>query len=401
MKKIMENEYQYTIGGSLPSDSCSYVIRKADDEFYRTLKTGEFCSIFNSTQTGKSSLRVRTMERLTKEGFACGFVDLSSVGIVGVDTEKWYINIFHNLVKSFELACKFNFNWLEWWRSCDKELSPPQKLDKFIGEILLEKIDKKIVIFIDELDHVLNLDFETDGFFAWMQSCYNNRDVRSSYKRLTFALLGVASPSELIKDRQLVPFKIGRVIELNGFTLEESLPLARGLQNAAENPQIVLKEILNWTGGQPFLTQKLCSLVAQFTPYIVRGKESEAIEDIVKTTIIENWEFKDEPRHLRTIRDRLLYQDGQAKKRLELYQDILKDSPPAIAIEVESQSRAIAASANGKMQEELENVVDAWDLGYSGEDIVVAVVDDGIKVHPALIYETDGVTQRYREDLDR
>ncbi|MBP0019605.1 MAG: S8 family serine peptidase, partial [Cyanobacteria bacterium SBLK] len=47
------------------------------------------------------------------------------------------------------------------------------------------------------------------------------------------------------------------------------------------------------------------------------------------------------------------------------------------------------------------NVVDAWDLGYSGEDIVVAVVDDGIKVHPALIYETDGVTQRYREDLDR
>jgi subtilisin family serine protease len=47
------------------------------------------------------------------------------------------------------------------------------------------------------------------------------------------------------------------------------------------------------------------------------------------------------------------------------------------------------------------NVLGAWELGYSGKDIVVAVVDDGIKVHPALIYEVDGITPRYREDLDK
>jgi hypothetical protein len=34
---------------------------------------------------------------------------------------------------------------------------------------------------------------------------------------LTFALLGVATPSDLIEDKRRTPFNIGRAIQLNGF----------------------------------------------------------------------------------------------------------------------------------------------------------------------------------------
>jgi len=43
----------------------------------------------------------------------------------------------------------------------------------------------------------------------------------------------------------------------------------------------VLQRILDWTGGQPFLTQKLCQLIAKFPGVIGAGKEVEIIDKLV------------------------------------------------------------------------------------------------------------------------
>jgi hypothetical protein len=73
----------------------------------------------------------------------------------------------------------------------------------------------------------------------------------------------VGTPSDLISDPTRTPFNIGHAIDLYGFTLQEAQPLANGLEGKTANPQQLLAEILKWTGGQPFLTQKLCKLVLQ------------------------------------------------------------------------------------------------------------------------------------------
>jgi hypothetical protein len=111
------------------------------------------------------------------------------------------------------------------------------------------------------IDSVLSLKFNIDDFFAVIRDCYNQRAMKSEYRRLTFALIGVATPSDLIQDKRRTPFNIGRAIELTGFQLQEAQPLALGFEKKVSNPQEVLREILAWTGGQPFLTQKLCQLV--------------------------------------------------------------------------------------------------------------------------------------------
>lgn len=206
---------QYKVGGTLELKDI-YVVREADEQLYQALKKGQFCAVLNSRQQGKSSLAIRTWDRLNQEDIACVVIDLMSVVPKDITADKFtadtlYSGICQNFVRRWELSV----NRRQWWRERN-DLSSIQRFSEFIEGVLLAEIQQPVVIFFDEINTLINLPFK-DDFFKLIRTCYNQRALNSDYQRLTFALFGVAAPWDLISDNTQTPFNIGREIELHGF----------------------------------------------------------------------------------------------------------------------------------------------------------------------------------------
>jgi AAA-like domain/GUN4-like len=339
-------------GGALSGNALIYVFRSADEMIYQFVTQGRFCSVLTARQMGKSSLINRTIQRLQAEQkFACSVVSLMNISRDGVTSKQWYLS----LARKISRDCLQHFDADKW--DADQSLTPASRFGRFLEMLLQEVPDHlQIVIFIDELNSIFSLDFPADDFFAIVREHYDTRSRESERNRLTFAFLGVASPYDLIRDKLNTTFNVGSQIELTGFRYEEAHPLLIGLQSEqcqTDHPEALLKAILEQTGGQPFLTQKLCQLVLESDRDFSLNCLETSLAQLVQTEIIQNWERQDNPQHLRTIRDRILRNEQYRDPMLELYQEILQRSSiqaDGSVVQIELQLSGLVKKLEGQLR---------------------------------------------------
>jgi hypothetical protein len=249
----------YVTGGAVGRNAASYVARQADDELYDGLRRGDICYVLTSRQMGKSSLMVRTADRLRRDGATVVRLDLSGIGL-NVSAEQWYYGLLSRIGRQLGLEDELEQFWLD-----HDKLGPVQRWMEAIRRVVLGRRDGPVVIFIDEIDVVLSLgeSFSTDEFFAAIRESFGRRDEDPEWRRLTFCLLGVATPSDLIQDPRTTPFNVGRRVELHDFTPAEAAPLTAGLGRPRAASEALLRRVLFWTGGHPYLTQRICRALAE------------------------------------------------------------------------------------------------------------------------------------------
>jgi WD40 repeat protein len=323
----------YVTGGTLRPDAPSYVERQADRDLYLGLSRGEFCYVLHARQMGKSSLMARTAARLREEGVAVVVLDLTAIG-QNVSVEQWYDGLLVQLGEALDLEDELD----DFWRERSR-LGPLQRWMAALRDVVLARVPGRVVLFIDEIDVVQSLPFSTDEFFAGIRECYNRRAEDPAFERLTFCLLGVASPPDLIRDTRLTPFNIGRRIELTDFTEAEAAPLAMGLltpppcplpetergsslgacgdtplsasgrgAGGRGQPDALLRRILHWTGGHPYLTQRVCQAVAAWSsaPSTEHREPGTAVVDRLCDELFLSSRARERDNNLLFVRESLL-----------------------------------------------------------------------------------------------
>lgn len=335
------NEF-FISGGTLRADAPCYVERQADRDLVHGLLAGEFCYVLTSRQMGKSSLMVRTAQKLREQGVCVVVLDLTAIG-QNVTPEQWYDGLALRLGSQLRLEDELEDFWQE-----NLRLGPCQRWFAALRDCALVRLKgaavaiaagqvqpegapvaptPRLVVFIDELDAVRSLPFPTEEFFAAIRECYHRRAQDQELNDLTFCLLGVAAPFELMKDVRMTPFNIGRRIELVDFSLTEAQSLARGLPllclacRSLDN-QKLLDRIIHWTHGHPYLTQRLCRAVAGSAQVSDRGTEESLIDRLCEDLFFSA-RNADADDNLVFVRERLLRTEADLASLLDLYERVL------------------------------------------------------------------------------
>lgn len=214
------------------------------------------------------------------------------------------------------------------WLNATAHLSCAQRLEKFAQVLLLGVSNAApVVVFIDEIDYLLAFPVVARALFKWIETCQLasqrlQQQAAGAYiapapAALTFVVLGKVLPTDLeaCLPPALSAFQnaASTLITLAPFERVQTQPLCEGFTQIVDQPRVVLDSILDWTGGQPFLTQKLCRTVYDFLsglgevpsePLKLSPKALKAwIAQMVRSEIVEDWRQKDDPIHLRAIYD--------------------------------------------------------------------------------------------------
>ncbi|HEY8378937.1 MAG TPA: AAA-like domain-containing protein, partial [Nannocystis sp.] len=332
---------QFQVGGAVQAGSF-YIERKADRELLSALERGDFCYILAPRQIGKTSLRVRAAKRLQQEGVRCVSIDFTNIGSTLVSIDDWYFSIAVEISESLSLPSPELF-----W-STHQNLTPVHRWYRFLRNELLDRTEESIVIFIDEVESVLALPFSSDDFFASIRSAYNLRAEDPAYERLTFCLLGVAAPADLISNSVRTPFNIGREIRLEDFTRAELDAFRPGLEGLGGSPDALLDAVYAWTSGHPYMSQRLCDDLVRRGP-VSDKSEHDRVDDSAYTLFVRNGRTADA--NLAYAEKRLDTNPSRARTRqmLHLYRRILSGehvpAEPNNPVQIELRLTGLAAEA--------------------------------------------------------
>jgi hypothetical protein len=255
----MADAFQFVAGGAVQASGGVYLERDADRDLLRRCLDGDFTYILTSRQMGKSSLMYRVAERLVDAGARPVIIDLTELG-AQTTADQWFKGFLLLVQEQLDL----HENASAWW-DAHAQHAYAHRLIRYLREVALVERKERLVLFVDEIDTTLRLGF-TDDFFAAIRFLYQTRAMDRELQRISFVLIGVATPNDLIKDAARTPFNIGHRIDLTDFSKHEAAALADHLSVPPDVRNDLIYWILRWTRGHPYLTMRVLRSLAEDPP---------------------------------------------------------------------------------------------------------------------------------------
>lgn len=248
----------------------TYMERQADVDLRRAIHENKpIPYILAPRQWGKSSLLTRTIAALDPAMFHIAFVDLSHIS--GDNFDNFWRTFISEVSQSFETT---------------SATGDPRR-DPFV-EILKSTVPepRRLVVFIDEIDALLNAPFR-DYFFSKLRYYCNQRARVGLLRRLQFVLAGATSASRLIRRIESSPFNVGTEIILQDLSRESVASLAEFLgRSGARVDADVADAIYLHTHGAAYLCQLILErlwVASIGQPRITTKDVDTSVEEIISS----------------------------------------------------------------------------------------------------------------------
>ncbi|MCU0317220.1 MAG: AAA-like domain-containing protein [Fimbriimonadaceae bacterium] len=247
---VLSSDY-FSLGGTLPAGSPSYLARRADEDLRTTLLEHRYALVLDSRQKGKSSLLARVAADLRTSGYRVVKLDLQRFGST-LTSDQWYSALLLAAAEQLDLIDE-----AQRLRKSESHESLAQRFIRFLERCALDS-QVGLIIFIDEVDFLRSLPFDTDDFLAIIRSSFQRRSEKSSLRKLVFCFCGASTPTGLVRNASLGEMIVGARTTLEDFSLTELQPYSQQLVNHSQSGELALRRIYFWTSGHPYLTQVAC-----------------------------------------------------------------------------------------------------------------------------------------------
>lgn len=242
-------------GGTMDPQSRFYVERTSDSRTNKAIKYphGWTITIKGARQMGKSSLLLRTMASMLELGKQVAFLDFHLFDKDVLSNKKTFYRQFClRISKNLGLEDRISAYWSE-------EQSENMSCTDYMSDYILNRLDKPLVLAMDEVDSLLETDFSSD-FFSMLRAWCNARSGNPIWKRLDLVLVTSTDPYLLINNPNQSPFNVGQDIELSDFTPEQVADLndRHGKPLTSEG----VEQLLDLIGGHPYLVRKALYWIA-------------------------------------------------------------------------------------------------------------------------------------------
>jgi hypothetical protein len=284
----MNDAIQPPVGPITDTNKNLYVERDADRQALLHLQRGEIVTVIEPRQQGKSSLIHAIRRHPAMQSFSIVYVDVSTLR--KEQASEWYSGFCSRILDQLVFLSK---------KQRPTRPDDANGFRTFLVELsrLFVQHDRSVIIALDEVS-TLHFPGSTE-FFAVLRDVYNSRDAEQYFHRITFMLFGVFRPQDLIQDPRVSPFNVAIRISLDDFTSDQVNDLLRryGVDDSLING--LGCAIYRWTGGQPYLSQILCSRLSNGLEYDRLIKKDVSAEEAVAKQVERL--FRKDDNHIKAL----------------------------------------------------------------------------------------------------
>ncbi len=245
------------------ADKAIFVQRKELDDILRPAEqtsVSSYIALLGSRQTGKTTLLYQARSILEQSDCAVAFVDLSVLKNQG---EAECYNYVCSQIEE-ELSARL-------LPSQGEEESPPVggPLDfrAFLLDLARRAKTSRIVVMLDEVG-AIPPDM-SDAFFGTIRNVFSSRgkEIEHDFQKYLFIFSG-ATDLFLLTSGENSPLNICERVYLSDFDVHGVRQIVANFARLGIGTrQTVADYVYEWTGGHPYLTQRLCSIIEHQRPW--------------------------------------------------------------------------------------------------------------------------------------